>query len=625
MPWTGQSGTGPAGGSPTRRAPVAPRVRRGAGDAALPLEQRIRALLARRACGAINLVGPGGSGKTTALEHLQATIEPDAPLFLVDAPFERRAELAAQIGLVVFTSTTAADPKQFTTFVMAPWTDDDAIEYLLATHPARCRAVIEKIRKLDGRQALEGLPELWRIVLDEMAADESIPEISAALGRFLDRELCDPTVRGRAERFCLSELAPRGAASFSACAFEPRVGRLLRHRLVRVMLAARALASGLCRGTVWNELSGRLPAELIEGAAALAASSPAALDCLDAMTRSRDKTVHAMAASVLHATGIGWRPMDGHIPHLQNARLEGAHWADVRLAGAHMDRADLRRAVLAGADLSGAHLSLAKLCAASFRRASLRGAVLDGGDLAGAELSGVRADAADLRGADLSRADLGAAVLRRAVLQDANLSNALFHAADLREADLRGAAIDQTDFSSADLSRAQLGKLPLRNAIVRGARFRGADLVGCDLEEAEADGCDFRDADLSCALLTGSVFRGADLRRARLCDCGLADVDWEGADLRDADLRGATFHMGSTRSGLVGSNLPCEGGRTGYYTDDYHDREFKDPREVRKANLRRADLRHARIDGVDFYLVDLRDACYTNSQADHFARCGAIL
>ena len=37
-------------------------------------------------------------------------------------------------------------------------------------------------------------------------------------------------------------------------------------------------------------------------------------------------------------------------------------------------------------------------------------------------------------------------------------------------------------------------------------------------------------------------------------------------------------------------------------------------------NLRGAVVRH-----TDFYLVDLRGAIYTDAQAEHFARCGAIL
>jgi hypothetical protein len=83
--------------------------------------------------------------------------------------------------------------------------------------------------------------------------------------------------------------------------------------------------------------------------------------------------------------------------------------------------------------------------------------------------------------------------------------------------------------------------------------------------------------------------------------------------------------MGTTRSGLVGSTVPCEGSRTGFYTDEYFDTGFKNPEEIRKANLGGADLRDANTDGVDFYLVDLRGARYSILQADWFRRCGAIL
>jgi len=106
---------------------------------------------------------------------------------------------------------------------------------------------------------------------------------------------------------------------------------------------------------------------------------------------------------------------------------------------------------------------------------------------------------------------------------------------------------------------------------------------------------------------------------------GLADIDWEQADLRGADLCGASFHMGSSRSGLVDSPIASYGSRTGFYTDDYNEQDFKSPEEIRKANLRGADLRGARISGVDFYLVDLRDARYNAEQEQHFRSCGAIL
>jgi uncharacterized protein YjbI with pentapeptide repeats len=117
----------------------------------------------------------------------------------------------------------------------------------------------------------------------------------------------------------------------------------------------------------------------------------------------------------------------------------------------------------------------------------------------------------------------------------------------------------------------------------------------------------------------------AKFRYADLALTGLADIDWPQADLRDAELRGATFHMGSSRSGLVGSPLASEGSRTGFYTDEYHEQEFKSPEEIRKANLCGADLRGARIDNVDFYLVDLRGARYTAEQEAWLRASGAIL
>src|SRR5262249_26160413 len=94
---------------------------------------------------------------------------------------------------------------------------------------------------------------------------------------------------------------------------------------------------------------------------------------------------------------------------------------------------------------------------------------------------------------------------------------------------------------------------------------------------------------------------------------------------RFADLRGVSFHLGSSRSGRVGSPIACEGSRTGFYTDDYTEQDFKSPEEIRKANLCYADLRGAILDGVDFYLVDLRHALFDRKYETHLRRCGAIL
>ena len=138
-------------------------------------------------------------------------------------------------------------------------------------------------------------------------------------------------------------------------------------------------------------------------------------------------------------------------------------------------------------------------------------------------------------------------------------------------------------------------------------------------------GAIFTAANLEMAALTGSFMPGGSFCGANLTAARLADVEWERADLRGADLRSATFHMGSSRSGLLFGLPPSEGSRNGFYTDEYLDQSFRCAEEIRKADLRGADLTGANLEGVDFYLVDLRGATYSARQEDLLRRSGAIL
>jgi uncharacterized protein YjbI with pentapeptide repeats len=151
-----------------------------------------------------------------------------------------------------------------------------------------------------------------------------------------------------------------------------------------------------------------------------------------------------------------------------------------------------------------------------------------------------------------------------------------------------------------------------------------AKLGGATLEGLTISGARFEKARMQGAVLTGSVMTGASMRGALLRHAKLADIDWERADLRDADLRKVTFHLGSSRSGLVFGE-PSEGTRSGFYTDDFNDQSYRSPEEIRVANLRGADLRGAVLRDTDFYLVDLREALYTPEQEVYLRRCGAIL
>src|SRR5579871_6227511 len=61
-----------------------------------------------------------------------------------------------------------------------------------------------------------------------------------------------------------------------------------------------------------------------------------------------------------------------------------------------------------------------------------------------------------------------------------------------------------------------------------------------------------------------------------------------------------------------------------FFTVDCDEQDFKAPEEIRKANLCGADLRGAKIDGVDFYLVDLRRDPRPRT-AEQLRLAGAIL
>ena len=118
--------------------------------------------------------------------------------------------------------------------------------HLLVTHPGRVRAVMGKLKDDPTAETLAGVAELWRVVLDEMAADDGVANVEEALACFLARELSDVRDRDAAERTCLFSLAPWGITRPTVgYAPEQRVERIIRHEPVKMLLAARRLTDGL--------------------------------------------------------------------------------------------------------------------------------------------------------------------------------------------------------------------------------------------------------------------------------------------------------------------------------------------------------------------------------------------
>jgi uncharacterized protein YjbI with pentapeptide repeats/energy-coupling factor transporter ATP-binding protein EcfA2 len=610
-----------------RLAPVRPRILSAVCGEALPLDDEVRRLLNSGTRRMIVLTGGSGAGKTTALEHLAAVLSPASGVLLLDEPDLAAVAAAGATSRVIYAAAKVpSGGAPVTVLRLAPWGRDELIEYLLAAHKDRCASVMARLRPQDNALC-EGLPDLWRAVLDRLAGDDTIPDAPTALRRHVAAFLVDTDLLQRTRSACLSAVVTPGGEGPGPLwqlvqhGFPEGLSRALRHRTVQMLLAADKVVGDLRSEGDCEPLSLRLPRPLVQ---AVGTAVAADRGCLERLRRrlAGPPWGHAMAASVLHAAGARWLP---ETRVLRGAYLSGVAWRCVSLAGANLAEADLT-----AADLRGADLRRAVAHKTALGRSRLAGALLGGieaaeADFAGADLARVRAEHARFEAANLKGADLTDAVLRGASFFGANLTGAVLCGADLAGATLCDAGLEGADFSGADLEGAELSGLRLGDATWSGAAFGCARMVECDLEGLDLPGACFEHAQMEGALLTGCHLPGASFEHACLRGAGLGDVDWEGASLRGADLRGATFHMGSTRSGLVGSPIACEGSRTGFYTDDYEEQSYKAPEEIRKANLCHADLRGARLDGVDFYLVDLRGARYDREHEDHFRRCGAIL
>ncbi|HZN35343.1 MAG TPA: pentapeptide repeat-containing protein [Pirellulaceae bacterium] len=616
------------------RALVRPRAIAPDSGEVLPLEDLAAELLQPRSRRLIEISGGPGAGKTTALRHLAATLPAAADaVFLDDAQAEEIGVYAGQRN--VFFASRETERSDIV-LRLAPWGDDDLIEWLLAAAPQRCGDVMARLHAAADKEVLRGNPTLWHVALDQFLDDASLSTIRGAVVAWLAKLLKLPKERRLAADFSLAILLRDPVEALRA--FErlcpdhvPRDRyRPLRHAFVQQLLAAQRLANLIRSGGSCPALHASLPLPLIEELALWVRSDPAVGEALRSIMKSDRSRDHAQAATILFAADPAWRPDERQVAHLSGGAFPGAQWAGLRLPSQASQSSDLSETNLTSASLTqavldGASLRKSVLARARLDKASLALADAHQTDLSGANLTAANASYMLLSWANLQGALCDDATLTGVNLEGADLRGARFRGANLERVVLRSCQVEGTDFQGANLRGASLPSLVLREAELQNACFEKADLSHCDLEGVSLPSANFFHATLTGAYLTGSRMPAADFRRASLCGAGLADIHWEGADLRGADLRGCTFHMGSSRSGLVGSPYPGHGSKTGFYTDDYNDQDFKAPEEIRKANLCGADLRGAILDGVDFYLVDLRGALFDAAYAEHLTRCGAIL
>lgn len=639
---------------PTALIPcVRPRARRAdrPGAQALLLEESVGELIASGASGLVYLAGPAGSGKTVALRLLAERFAGRGVAFQ-DGP--RAAALEVDPArLQVYAAREPVAGPHLLRLALEPWGEDELLELLLLCAPERCGELYPPLRADPFAPRLQGLPELWAAVAGACLAGHR-PDVAGALLACLRRTL---GAGARRRLVCASALS---AVLGDTLEFErqrrrlaqhhaPASGdRLARHAAARLLLAAEHLSLPLRAGRVPGDLDSCLPPELLARVGARCARSSRARKVLVRQAESVP-TTRATAASLLHAGDPEWlagflRAGPQTTFELAQGRFHGARLAGVRSGRVHVESAFLRASDWTGASLIELCAVGADLVRASFRGADIgrfeaRKADLRRADLSElhcpqalfgrARLTGARAlqarlPAASFEGAHLAGADFTGAELTTTQLAGADLSKADFTAAGLRWASLVGARVEGLCIARADLSHATLRGLDLRSANLLGALLRGANLTRANLEGLALPDAQLEGAFLVKAYLTGSRMPRANLRNARLTEAGLAEVDWEGADLSSADLTRASFHLGSSRSGLL-AGYPSQGTRTGFYADALLDLGHQRPEQVRKANLCGANLDGAVVHRTDFYLVDLRGAHYSSEQERHFRATGAIL
>lgn len=583
-----------------------PRVQTCAGGVARLLEDEVAELLAAGRAARVVLCGAPQSGKSTALAHLAAVFAGEARLGLRDGRGMPATDALVEVATLPGVVSAPGTPRQVRpTWMMAKWSDDDCLEYLCSRHKERTAVAFARWQACSEDHGLYRWPGHCTAVLDLLAGEDLAADAWQSLRLVVQRTTADEhAVLGlRALQQFLAVSRPIPAATTTLPSATGAAW--LQSEAAAALLAAEALLDDAAALPSIKLASLRWQRRLAVALHVVMQMQPRRREHL------RDVLEHAPAGidlrlplSLLAATEQGFRPPRARFERLAHAMLAYADLHDVTIAGdcsqVNLAFANLRGATLDGALLTGAHLEGADVWGASLERAQAARA-----RAANVIADGVRGDDVQFAYADLCGARFVGASLRRAVLTHARL---------------RG-----TNFTSADLRGADLSHTDLREVVIEGV-----DLAFTKLHRVNAEGVEWpklaaKGSDWADSQLTGARWHEAQLDEAAFHRCGLAHVDWQGANLRGADLRQATFHLGNARSGLVGSEIACEGSRTGFYTDESLDDLVLQPEVVRQANLSECDLRGALLDDVDLYRVDLRGARLDPAARDWARRCRAIL
>jgi hypothetical protein len=179
-----------------RRASVRPRVISPESGEELLLEEVVRSYLEAGLNRTIRLRGDPDSA-AMALRHLAFVFAGTPEVRLRAAPLPT-VSLRCKRGEHVLVH-----------YGLALWGRDDWIEYLLVEHRERCASVMGRLLRRDEADPLGGSPFLWGIVLDLMAADESLTSVREAVLRHVGSLLNDIALLPKVQAACLEAVVFR--------------------------------------------------------------------------------------------------------------------------------------------------------------------------------------------------------------------------------------------------------------------------------------------------------------------------------------------------------------------------------------------------------------------------------
>lgn len=596
---------------------VEPRVTFFEGSERIPISEVIERILDTHSRKAILL---DGVDCATALNYVRKHFADNPQIHVSNSPHFRFGS-ANSCRVWIHTDPNVSSSQ---TLSIAPWDRDDVIQYMLASNPSQCASVLSRIRPEDFAMVRGGFT-VWKCIVDTMLAMQSERDFLRILKSLLMSKL-PPTVPSNGNESSMRWLGdqlliPDSLNRLLLLSDDPVYRTLMQISELRLQIEADRFANLLELSNKSVLQTPRSNELLIEVGKRLIGSTKVA----DFLKRCVYQSYASMAVSLLSRIESEWKPSKAGSYEFQKAYLAKAQWAGVSLEEVKFGHANLSEICLDDSNLTRSVFLTDRCDKASFIDARLNGTRASKASFVDANFFRAEMSESKWRECDLHLANFAGAKLCKSLFEACNLSETSFRACVADFVDFKRCNLSGADFTDALLHGSHFQAHDLREAVFCRTDLRKTNLHGAVLESVQMQQCKFDDALLSDAYMSGTSLKECSLQRACLVNSRLGEVEWEFCDLTGADLRGVTFHYGSTRCGIVDSPYPSHGTRTGYYTDDREALYFQAPETIRKASLVGCDLRGANISGVDFYLVDLRDAILEPVQRQQIAASGAIL